>query len=171
MSELISGEDLIRSAEPGAMVYSRLQTAEGGHWETGLLVREEPKYVKAFGRNPIIELRGGLMHEGRVALIATLVRVGAGKDAQLYECWWNFHGEENREAFYDLASQERLGIFFFTPERAKAVGVRNGYRDLFTRAVTALAAMPAWGMREFDAARSEIYRRYPTMQDLWSQLN
>lgn len=169
MSQFIDAEQWIQKADPGTMVYARFQT-DAATWQTGFLVREEPKYVKAFGQHPIVAMRSGLMQEGKVALVATLFRIGAGKDAQFYETWWNWHGPENRESFYDIASQERIGIFFFTPGRERAIQVSNAFRDLFMRAITSISAMPAWSMSDFNQARDGIYARYPGVQVLWNNL-
>lgn len=174
-NDLISAEDAIKDAPPGMMIYARVSTDNAGAQETAFLIREEQKFVRAFGHNPVVEMRAGLLYEDapgarRVALVPVMLRIGAGKDAQLYECWFNFHGADNRASFADLAAQPASAIFFFVPERSKAVRVQNGLRALFAETRGALEAMPAWSMGDFDAAREKIYRAYPTPHDLWRAL-
>lgn len=175
-SEQINAEDAIRQAPPGMMIFARVSIDNpGAAWETAFLIREEIKYVKAFGQNPAVEMRAGLLYEDahparRVALVPVMLRIGAGKAAQLYECWFNFHADENRAAFADLATQSDFAIAFFTPERAKYVRVRNGMQTLFARALADARAAPAWSMRDFDTARDKIYKAYPAPYDLWRAL-
>lgn len=173
-ADLISAEDAIKGAPPGMMIYARVSIDTAGAWETAFLIREEQKYVRAFGQHPAVEMRAGLMYEDahpgrRVALVPVMLRIGAGKDAQLYECWFNYFGG-NTDSFLDLAAQSHFAIAFFTPERSKGVRVKNGMQELFTRALAALAPAPAWSMGDFDAAREKIYRAYPAPYDLWRAL-
>jgi hypothetical protein len=167
-AEIISAEGAIKSAEPGRMIYSRFHSGEG-QWQTGFLIREEPKYVPR-GKAPTIEQRGGLMFEGRVTLVVTLLRISTGKEAQLYECWFNYFGK-NKDSFLDLANQEQIAVIWFTPKRARSITVRNGFRDLFARAVAAVTTQKAWTLQDFDRARGRVYARYPQVWEMWKSLS
>ncbi len=169
--EKISAEQAVKQAPAGSMMYARIgESADQSKRQTGFLIREEPRFVKAFGKNRIVEQRGGLLHENHIALVVTMLRIGAGKDSQIYECWFDYFSNENRQSFYDLASQENFVIVFYTPARGRAIQVRNGFRDLFTRVLAVVSAQRAWSESEFDRARNRIYQNYKTPGDLWQSL-
>ncbi len=166
--ELISAEAAIRASQPGSMIFSRVKFDLASDWQTALLIREEKKYVNRLGANPLVKMRGGLLEENNIGLVAVLLRIGPPGHAQLYESWFNYAAAA--DSFDDLATQERIAIVFFTPERGRAVHVRNGLPSLFIRARAELSQRPQWTMQAFDRARESLYARWPTPQALWHAL-
>ncbi len=133
-------------------------------WETALLVRETPDYVGKLGKNPVIELRAGMLIESGVALTALLM--GIGDD--LYEAWFNYHAAQ--ESFADMATQERIVIAFYTPSKARQIAISNNLRGFFEDAISKARTLRRWTMRDFDSAREKVYSKYPQVTDLWDAI-
>src|SRR5512137_626797 len=77
----------IKTAPAGTMVYARQSIAPGAPLNTGLLIREEPQRVAAFGRDPLVALRAVTFEQSGVLLVVILVKIGS----ELYETWFNYH--------------------------------------------------------------------------------
>ena len=84
MSNLINPEDLIRAAEPGAMVYA--VGAIDGARMVSLFIREDVIRIAALS-NPLIELHAGVFAERHSVLVAVMAQI----NQELYESWWNYH--------------------------------------------------------------------------------
>lgn len=163
---LVSGEQVIRSAQVGTMIYSRAKFDARGDWQTALLVRESKDFVHALGQAPVIELRGGVIEDPGAVLVVVIAKIAG----ELYESWFNYWGAEQSESFIDLQRQTQLPILFFTPARARALAIKNGLHDFFKDAEQRARARGAWAMRDFDAARDRAYTEFPEVQNLWAHL-
>lgn len=165
---LVSAEDLIRQAPLGACLYS-LSRIDADAEEVDFLVREETARVFAW-HQPTIEFRMGLLAEGPVLLVPILIRV----ERELYECWVNHHAPEEqfRRVLGTLAIQERMVLHFYGQDggRVRSLRVSNPHRAFFAEAARRCAEVIPWGMPAFDAAREAVYRRHPTVKDLWRVL-
>ncbi len=100
-------------------------------------------------------------------LVATMLKIGTGKDARLYGCWWNFHREDNKESFFDISSQDRISIHFFTPEYSLVIEVPNRFQDLFAQVLEEVKGPTSWTTQLFDLAREAVDKIYPQPGDLW----
>lgn len=164
---LVTGEQVIRSAQVGTMIYARAKFDARGDWQTALLVRESKDFVRALGQAPVIELRGGVIDDPGAVLVVVIAKIAG----ELYECWLNYYQTgEGAAYFQDLQRQTQLPILFFTPERARALAIKNGLRDFFKEAEQRARARGAWAMRDFDAARDRAYAEFPEVQNLWAHL-
>ena len=56
---LASGEQVIRGAQVGSMIYSRAKLDMAGDWQTAFLIRETKDFVRGLGGAPVIELHTG----------------------------------------------------------------------------------------------------------------
>lgn len=165
-AQIVSGEDVIKAAQIGQMIYSRAKFDVRGDWQTCLLIRESRDFVRGLGAAPVIELRGGVIEDPGAVLVVVIAKIVG----ELYECWFNFWGGEQAATFEDLARQEQIALLFFTPERARALAIKNGLRDFFQDAARRCAARGRWAMHDFDAARDRVYAEYPEVQNLWAHL-
>lgn len=157
----------IKSAPIGSATYARGEFDENMVKETMFLIREEPRVVQRLGENPQVILRAGQIEQDNVLLVAVLLRIGGA----YYETWWNYHQTSGgAQYFEDMATQERIALVFFTPERTRQIAIRNSLAPFFASVGRAAAALPAWTMRDFDAARDKIYARFPTVTKLWNHL-
>jgi hypothetical protein len=167
MTNIADPSKWIKTAEPGTMVYARQAIAPGAPMTTGLLIREEPARVAAFGRDPLVAMRCGAFEQDGVLLVVVLVKIGR----ELYETWFNYHQTGGGEQFFrDLMVQATINISFFTPDEAKMVAIRNRTGDFFGQALIHVTQLPAWSMHDFDAARAKVYARYPTVAKLWREV-
>lgn len=166
MSNLSDPEAVIKTAEPGTMIYGRARF-DGGAWETALYVREEKRYIDGFGRAPVVELRWMSVDDGSgVVLAALLMRI----DNELYETWLNYHASGSAEAFADLASQDRIAILLYTRRRERQIAIANNLKLAVANSAEACRSRPAWTMQAFERARVRLYQRLPSVQALWDAL-
>ncbi len=168
MSYLTDAETVIKSAQPGLMIYGRAKQYLDTPWKTVLFVREETGRIRSIPQNPTIELRSSLMRVDNIYLVPILIKMGG----ELYESWLNYHasGGSGADAMHDLSQQEQIAILFFgdslTQERSLLF--RNSCRLDFKTMLDQLNVSVPWGMREFDKAREKLYWSYPTVKQLWN---
>jgi hypothetical protein len=166
IGEQITGEQFIQGAPVGTALYSRAKLGAAGDWQTALLFRETRQAVRGLGAAPVIELRGGVIEDAGAVLVAVIAKIAG----ELYECWFNYWGAEQAESFTDLARQDKIALVFFTPERARALQIKNGLRNFFQDAARRCVDRGRWTMADFDAARDRVYAEYPDVQNLWAHL-
>lgn len=164
---IISAEEAIRQAPPGACVYA-MTRLEGGADELALLIRERSGIIADLGRAPQIEIRASLVREGDVYLIPLLTSI----EGELYETWINYHAEGGRQAVECLAIQERLTIHLYDDDghRARSLAIPHRRTEFWRGAARLPGASAPWSMAAFDATRETAYRRYPAVQALWDAL-
>ena len=75
MDKLTDAANWIKSTEPGTMAYAMQQTAIGGPWAIGFLVREQKWRVQGLGQNPDVELRCGAFEQDGVLLVVALAKI------------------------------------------------------------------------------------------------
>ena len=163
--------DYLLSRPAGTMVYAR-SSFDGGPMETALYIKEEPKYIKRLKYNPIFEIRTGAMEFNNVLLVTVLLQPNADND-MLYESWWNFHQKGGGEKYFmDLSTQESLKILFVDEEGnyGKKTGIRNSLKPVFEDYIERIKKFNPWSMGEFNEAKEEVCRRYPSVRQLWDLL-
>jgi hypothetical protein len=148
------------------MIYSRAKFDMAGDWQTALLIRETKDFVRGLDAAPVIGLRGGAIEDTGVVLAVVIAKIAG----ELYECWFNYWAGELADSFADLAKQERVALVFFTPERARALHIKNGLREFFADAARRCRDRGRWAMADFNAARDRAYAEYPEVQNLWAHL-
>jgi len=157
---------MIAGAQIGAMIYSRAKLDAGGDWQTVFLIRESRDFVRGLGKAPVIELRGGVIEDARAVLVVVIAQIAG----ELYETWFNYYQANGAAHFQDLQRQAQIALVFFTPQRARAVAVRNGLADFFKDAARRAVARGAWAMQDFDAAKDRAYSEFPEVRNLWAHL-
>jgi len=164
---IISAEEAILQAPPGACVYAMTRLERGAD-EVALLIRERSGIIADLGRAPRIEIRASLIREADVYLIPLLTCI----EGELYETWINYHAEGGRQAVECLAIQDHLTIHLYDDDRhrARSLAIPHHLTEFWREAARLLAPSPPWSMAAFDAARERVYRRYPTVQALWDAL-
>lgn len=164
MSNLINPEDLIRSAEPGTMVYAT--GAIDGERLVSLFIREDAVRIASLS-NPLIELRAGVFAERHAVLVTVMAQI----NQEFYESWWNYHQPDGQEPFALAASQPILPIHFFSARaRERSISVPNHLATFFQSALINITQRPAWPMADFDRDRELVYGRYPSVKKLWRAL-
>lgn len=163
-TNLTDPETIIRQAKPGTMMFARVIFEPTAGWETALFVRETPAWVNRLGKNPVVELRAGVLVESEIALVALLMQAGG----DLYESWFNY--QATQESFADLAKQKRIVIAFYTPDKARQIVIANNLREFFKQARTKAKEFRRWTMNDFNSAREKVYSRYPEVADLWKAI-
>jgi len=170
--EMVDPEQLVAWARPGVMIYAQIEAGDGP--QIALLIREEPSRVRGFGPGPRVELRLGLYMEGSIALIPLMVGVGSGKRQELYETWINLHqlGGVGPDVLLRLATQATIRLLFYGDggRRERAIGVPNRIGPAMAQIGERVADLSAWSMGGFDAARDQLYERFPSVRALWAEL-
>lgn len=164
----IDPEQTIKSASPGTTIYARVHRPEP---HTDFLVREETSVIQQL-RNPAVTLRTGLMIQNNVALVVVMFRIGSNPD-QLFETWWNYHQTgDGHKHFEDMTKQNNFAIHLYGDSGCieKSIQVNNSIKDFFQDTLKKIYTIPAWHMDDFDTARDEIYKQYPTPGKLWKAL-
>lgn len=164
---LIDPFELIKTMPPGSASYGRAGESRE-KMETCFLIREDEEQIKKIPKNPVIQLRSGFWEEP-VCLVTVMVMIGGLP----YETWWNYHQPygSGRTAFEDMIRQTMIPILVYDHrEMKRSVMIRNSLAPAFRGYAEKILARPPWGMKNFDEAREEIYRKYPSVMKLWSAL-
>lgn len=168
MSQLTDAETVIKTAQPGMMIYGRVKQSLEASWQTVFYIRDDAEHIKAIPPDPPVEMRSGVMDEYGVVLIPILIKLGN----DLYECWLNYYAEGGKEALQSLATQEQNVILIFGDkgQQERSIGFKNSLSKTFALILEGAQKKPAWGMKDFDRAREKLYRWYPKVKDIWREL-
>lgn len=171
MSELSDSETVIKSSPPGTMIYGRVKQSLDAPWQTVFYIREDKQYLRWLTPNPIVEMRAGVEQVDNVFLVPLMVKVGG----ETYESWLNYHatGGHGAGGLQDLAIQEQNFLLFFgdSGERERSIGFRNSCKKTFALILEGIKNKSAWSMQDFNQAREQLYKKYPTLQKLWASLS
>ena len=168
MSYLTDAETVIKTLPPGSMIYGRVKQSLGTPWQTVFYIREDSEHIEAIPPNPPIEMRSGVMEERGVVLIPILIKL----NDELYECWLNYCTQGGKEALQALASQEQNVVLIFKDKgkQERSIGFNNSCKNTFALILEGVSKKPTWQMKEFDAAKENLYRWFPKIKDLWREL-
>ena len=166
MNNLTDPQIVIKAAPAGSAIYGRV-SIDGAPMRTVLMIREDDAQISALGSAPSIRLKFATFDAGQVAPAVLMIGIAGG---ELYETWWNYHQRDGigTAHFADMSTQDDVPVLFYdATERRRAIVVRNRLQRAFANAVAQIEALPAWSMEDFDAARENVYARYPEVRDLW----
>lgn len=157
--------ELIKTVQPGLMFYGF-----GGETETNknlfYLIKEEDKYIKKIGYNPVFQLRVGAFVMNNVIAVCMMMRVNNIED-MTYDSWFNFNAIEGQKTFDAMISQNKLIFKFYNSSECKrTVVINNSLKSYFKN----IKINHKWTMQEFDTVKNKIYDMYSPNQ-LWNCLN
>ncbi len=159
---------VIQKMTPGMMIYTKLRVK--GKELVAFLIRETSAAIAQLGPSPVLEMRAGVMVEGRVVLIAVMVQVRS----ELYETWLNVYqrGADGFSYLRTLAGQDQVAFVFYGDKQRseRKLVIRNRLNVFAQDALATLESATPWSMQEFDKARDALYKRYPTPETLWQAL-
>jgi hypothetical protein len=162
---------LLARLPPGSALFVREQLPTGS-WEIAWLIREESTRLAQLGPGPEIEFRAGVLEEESVVLVPVLVCVGPPARESVYETWINQYDEEGG-VLETLADQRRLAVRLYGDDcqHVCTLAISNQLQPFARHALGRIAALAdPWTMPQFDRARDMVYRRYPSVWDLWQAL-
>jgi len=169
MAEQMTDPSLvIQKMMPGIMIYARLRVK--GKDLVAFLIRETSSAISRLGASPILEVRAGIVPEGRVSAVLIMVRVGG----RIYESWLNVYQSGSDGFLYleTLAVQDQLVFVFYGDKQRseRKLAIQNSLKVFAQDALQELQATVPWSMKDFDKAKDALYDRYPTGEDLWQAL-
>lgn len=159
---------IIKNSKPGIMLYTTVIPKDTKRQEFCLVIREESRYLKKLRNNPVFQIRTGLFNMNNVLIMPILVLVNRNFD-MLYECMFNYYQESGGHNFIDLLSnQKRILVSFFNDDGKieRKIALNNNLKNI-NEIKNLLNNYPAWSMKEFDIAKSELYKKYGSPQELW----
>lgn len=168
----IDPKDFIISNNPGSAIYCITRRPEQ---RVDFLVKEESSIIKKL-INPIVSIKAGLYHYNNVTLVTVMFLIGTNMD-QLFETWFNYHatGGQGQTAFSLMTTQEDIGFHLYGDSNKveKGIVIPNNLKlkEFFANASKIISQIPPWGMAEFDKEREILYKKYPTLEDLWKALS
>ncbi len=166
---LASPESVIKGLPPGTMIYARVTL--NGKDVTAFLIREESSRIARWKRRKAqVQLRAARLSIGDVLPVVFMARLGD----EIYETWLNVHQEGGDGFGYlrDLATQDQVHFILYGDggRREGKVSVLNSIQEFARNTLKELQESPAWSMKDFDAAREHIYKKHPSVADLWKAL-
>ncbi len=159
---------LLTHTPVGGALFARFPfPEEDGGMQTALIIHESAEHVQNLPATLDIQERSVFFEEQGVGLLAVMYRIGG----EMYETWWNYHNPSMRQSIDDLQHQPRLCFMFFDDslEPSRVVWAPNGLQTVFAAFAGRAGAMTPWSMPAFDAARAQVYARYPTLGALWKK--
>jgi hypothetical protein len=170
VNNLTDAETLIKTAQPGLMLYGRVKQSISDPWKTVFYIREDDEHIKAIPKNPPVELRIAVMKEDDVLLMPTLIRL----NNTLYETWFNYE-TVGKLSIADLTQQDMMILLIFGDKRQqeRSIAFKNSVRATFDSflQIRRESKIPSWTLSEFDAAREKVYTKFPTPKALWNEIS
>ena len=155
-------EVLLTCTPLGGALFGRFPfPEEDGGIQTAVIIHEDVEHIQNLPASLDIQMRSVFFEEQGVGLLAVMYKIGSER----YETWWNYHNSSMRQSIEDLLHQPRLFFMFFenSLEPSRVVSVPNFQQMVFATFVEHAGAMTSWSMQAFNAAREQIYARYPTL--------
>lgn len=161
--------EMMHGSPPGTMVQHLYSVSGGADWLAGLAIREDGPTLAGLPRRIDILARGALIQAGRVHLILLMLRFAE----TIYETFISVQHADSAEFVARMAAQPYCSVLLFDGVAAQPVRgfvTRNGFQPLFQAVAAAYPGWPGWTDAEFDQAKAALYRRYPTVLELWQAL-
>jgi len=165
--EMADPVSMIAMAPAGKAIYGRVGESADS-LRTSILIQEEMKYIKGLRTNPIVEIRSGLFDYSGIGLVAVMFKFNHDDD-MIYETWWNYYQTGGGEKYFtDICQSPDLDLHIFCgQEKVKSVRIYNSLKEPFMQKVVYLKSRKEWSMADFDRERENLYRKYPTVKELW----
>lgn len=151
-------------------IYLKTFVAIDGSTEETIFVLKEKDIVAPVLIKMPCQIKHGLFQIDQVLLVVVMFYIWN----TIYEIWWNYYETdgEGTECFGDIATQDYFRIFFVTEKKRILGGTqrKNELKETFRKYLAVLKKATAWSMRDFDRAKEEMYRRFPSKESLWKAL-
>jgi hypothetical protein len=168
-------EPLERLAQAARGTFFFAPTPDGGpDPPVALWLRADARQSTDRGAASATEFRAAVFtsQESGVVLVVVLLRLGPEESEDLYEAWLDVSEEGTAGVLEALAAQEALAIRLHDEEGRleRVVEVPNPLRGLAARARQLSTGRRPWSADAFHAARTAVFRQYPTARALWRAL-
>lgn len=159
--------DRLLSRPYGAAGYARFRQPSGSSI-AAFLIREPGSAIRSLPAKPTIEVRTGLFQRFGVAVIPIMFLI----EAKVYETWVNIQAPEHLDVMRDLATQDILVFAFYDTDTQaiREITMNNLLRYRFSKLIASAQAVGSWTDEQFDAAKDELYREYPSPRALWAAI-
>lgn len=155
---------------PGTMVYTLIEV--NGKEEFSFCIKEEMQYINRY-KHPMIEVRIGILKINNVLIVPMMLMVNNDTD-MMYETMFNYYQTSGGEQFLRaLKTQDDIKILFFNErhENVRSICMNNSLKAGIEEMENYLRKSIPWSMKDFDLAKEELYRQYPTGMDLWKAID
>lgn len=154
----------------GTFLKSQTTTQDSQVEEVIFVLKEETDTIASLlAKNPC-QIKHGIFRMDDVYLVIVMFYIWN----TIYETWWNYHDEsgEVKECFWGIATQDQFRIFFVTESKRIWGGIprKNELKEPFKKYLETLKETTPWAIEAFDQAKEEIYRRFPSKENLWDAL-
>lgn len=170
---LVDPFEMVKQIRPGIMILGNAKERLEDDFSSIFLIREEDKYIKKLGYNPVIQVRMAMFTHNNIPAIFIMVKINNDNN-MLYDAWLNYHDsyKENGSNFEGLLRQENLIFQFYNDKELKrTVAIPNKLKEDLNDMVDQIKNIPKWSMKEFDSVKEWIYHKYPNGQILWNSIS
>lgn len=89
----------------------------------------------------------------------------------LYDVWLNYYADGGKESIYSLLKQDELIFQFYDRQECRhTMAIPNRIKKDLMEYVAEIEKAPPWNMKDFNMAKEQIYREFPTGEILWKAL-
>lgn len=162
--------ELVKILPEGLAIVGRAKERPEDEWKLVFLIKEGNEYIDKLKRRTdnYIELRVGYFNLPKVKPILIMIRFDVD---MLYDVWLNYHADGGKENFYCLLKQNELIFKFYDRQDCRrTIAIPNRLKNDLAKYVSEIEKASPWSMRDFDMAKEQIYRKFPTGEILWRTL-
>lgn len=167
---LVGSLTFIKTLSPGTMIFDAVEVVPSKIELVFLIKETQLHFDELIKGNPEIDMRSSLLAFNSVALTSLLIRVNNNPN-MTYQMFFNYHEAESVKQYFDyLATEDKLNLLFLTNNFAQFVSVNNSLQLGFKLHLRQLKNRVPWSIGDFERAKSELLKIYPTANSLWDGL-
>lgn len=163
--------DRIKRLPAGVMTLI-LRDIEENVKEVVFYVREDKKYIKKQGYNPVFQIRNLIIDTDITSAFLIMVKINNDSDL-LYDSWINYSSPINGISICKTLCEQSYLKFIFLDEfgqEAKIIEVENSLKKEIETYIDKANQKYPWMMEEFDFVKKYIYKKYPNGYILWNSI-
>lgn len=162
----------IKSKPAGVMAWIYKSIEEGYNNEFVIYIREDRKFIKRQGYNPVFQFRNLIINTDIISAFSLMVKIN-NDPYLLYDCWINYSAPVIGVRACEALSKQKYLKFIFIDEfgqEFKTQVLENPLINDIRNYMELSKQRYPWVMEEFDFIKSYIYKKYPNGQILWENI-
>ncbi len=163
-------ESLVKSLEPGTVIFGRFGSRPNNQMETGIFIREDSHCIANIPDTPNLYFKAIMLENQDVIPVVVLIKVENIKNP--YNMWLNFQLDHIKLYFNEIIAQENITVHFYSHEKLeKSFKVSNSLREPFFQFRKKISEITAWTNEQFASEFQKVLKKYSTSQDLWDSFD
>ena len=161
-------EDYIMRSPPCTAIYHAFVPNADGPVAPAFLIREDQEHLSFLRQGFEVSSATGVLLHKNVLLVPMLLSIHGGR---LHEFWYNHYQAAEADYCTLFGTSQALYLLFYSADcRVLKAPMQNPYQAAFQEILKRIQGHQPWSMSDFDAARAELYERFPKPDDLWEYL-